>query len=158
MSGFLVSVYNFALVGVDAHIDPIKITNSPKIFVKQHILPGRCGHRPLRPSIEQRLSEFHTSNIQRAQTEQLARNIVRLGNPIRRSARRAFLTGRAFGERHAEAKCFFRRVSAISSQRPFLPYLFCHDRKDMARGAAVTALQTALRLRRIRNAPPEAKT
>ena len=135
MSGFLFSVCNFAFVGVDAHIDPIKITNSPKIFVKQHILPGRCGHRPLRPSIEQRLSEFHTSNIQRAQTEQLALNIVRLGNPIRRPDRRAFLAGRAFGERHAEAKCFFRRVSAISfSSASFLPILFWQDRKEWAAG------------------------
>ena len=47
-----------------------------------HILPGRCGHRPLRPFIEQTLSEFHTSNIQRARTKRLARRIVRLGNPI----------------------------------------------------------------------------
>ena len=35
------------LVGADAHIGPIKITNSPNITVKQHILTGRCGHRPL---------------------------------------------------------------------------------------------------------------
>ena len=35
------------LVGADAHIGPIKITNSPSITVKQHILTGRCGHRPL---------------------------------------------------------------------------------------------------------------
>ena len=65
----LFSGCHFAFVGVDAHIDPIKITNSPRISVKQHILPGRCGHHPLRLSIEQTLSEFHTSNIQRARTE-----------------------------------------------------------------------------------------
>ena len=35
------------LVGADAHIGPIKITNLPNITVKQHILTGRCGHRPL---------------------------------------------------------------------------------------------------------------
>ena len=41
-------------------------------------------------------------------------------------------------------------------QRPFLPYLFPQEGKDMARGAADAASQTAPRLRRIRNTPPEA--
>ena len=84
MAVFSFSVYNFAFVGVDAHIDPIKITNSPGISVKQHILPGRCGHRPLRPLIERTLSEFHTSNIQRAHTQRNALLIVRSENPIQR--------------------------------------------------------------------------
>ena len=84
MSGFLFSVCNFAFVGVDAHIDPIKIANSPRISAKQHILPGRCGHRPLRPLIKRTFSEFHTSNIQRAQIKRLVPCIVRLGNPILR--------------------------------------------------------------------------
>ena len=34
-------------------------------------LYGRCGHRPLQLSIERTSSEFHTPNIQRAQTERL---------------------------------------------------------------------------------------
>ena len=77
-----------------------------------------------------------------------------LGKPDWTAARRAFLTGRIIGEWHAEAKCFFRRDSAIPRlPRSFLPYLFCQDRKDMARGAADAASQTAARLRRIRNAP-----
>ena len=62
----------------------MKITNSPRNSVKQHILLGRCGHRPLRPSLEQALSEFHTSNIQRARTKRHTLRIVRLGNPILR--------------------------------------------------------------------------
>ena len=75
---------------------------------------------PLRIS---EMAEFHTSNIQRAQTEQLARNIVRLGNPIRRSARRAFLAGRAFGERHAESKCLFCATALFRSPAPlFSPF------------------------------------
>ena len=42
---------------------------------------------------------------------------------ILRPARRAFLTGRAIGEWHAEAKCFFRRVSAIPPPAPlFSPF------------------------------------
>jgi len=43
----------------------------------------------------------------------------------------------------------FRRVSAIKTfQSPFLPYLFPQEGKDMARGAADAASQTAPRLRR----------
>ena len=46
------------------------------------------------------------------------------------------------------------RVSAISHpQRPFLPYLFPQEGKDMARGAAVTARRITPRLRRIRKCP-----
>ena len=90
-----------------------------------------------------------------------------LGKPDWTAARRAFLAGRTIGEWYAETKCFFRRVSAIPrSRRLFSPYSFLarqkrmgcrrHNapfrrRKDMARGAAATALQTAARLRRIRN-------
>ena len=37
-----------------------------------------------------------------------------LGKPNQTAARRAFLTGRAISEWHAETKCLFRRVSAIS--------------------------------------------
>ena len=51
----------------------------------------------------------------------------------------------------------FSARSAISSQRPFLPYLFCRDRKDMARGAAGMARRIPPRLRRIRNTLSEAR-
>ena len=37
-----------------------------------------------------------------------------LGKPDSTAARRAFLAGRIISEWHAETKCFFRRVSAIS--------------------------------------------
>ena len=85
-------------------------------------------------------------------TNEATRTVYRaLGKPDQAAARRAFLAGRAIGEWHAETKCFFRRVSAISRlQRPFLPYLFPQEGKDMARGAADAASQTAPRLRRIR--------
>ena len=70
--------------------------------------------------------------------------------------------GRPKGVRTTETKrqnakwndLLFRRDSAISRpQRPFLPYLFPQEGKDMARGAADAASQTAPRLRRIRDAP-----
>ncbi len=76
-----------------------------------------------------------------------------LGKPNRTAARRAFLTGSAIGEWQAEAKCFSARQRYFASQRPFLPYLFPQEGKDMARGAAVTARRISSRLRRIR--PPE---
>ena len=46
--------------------------------------PPVCARYAMQPLQEERLFEFHTSNIQRAQTKRLARYIVRLGNPIRR--------------------------------------------------------------------------
>ena len=79
-----------------------------------------------------------------------------LGKPDSTAARRAFLEGRAIGEWHAESKCLFCASALFRPQRSFLPYLFCQDRKDMARGAADAASQIAPRLRRIRTAPPEA--
>ena len=79
-----------------------------------------------------------------------------IGKPDSTVARRAFLEGRAIGEWHAESKCLFCASALFRPQRSFLPYLFCQDRKDMARGAADAASQIAPRLRRIRTAPPEA--
>ena len=76
-----------------------------------------------------------------------------LGKPNQTAARRAFLAERTIGERHAESKCLFCASALFRPQRSFLPYLFCQDRKDMARGAADAASQTAPRLRRIRNGP-----
>ena len=73
-----------------------------------------------------------------------------IGKPDSTAARRAFLEGRAIGEWQAESKCLFCASALFRPQRSFLPYLFCQDRKDMARGAAA-ALQTAARLRRNRN-------
>ena len=84
--------------------------------------------------------------------------------PHKRSQRQSLLcppegrsfVGRSFGEWCAEAKCLSGASALFRVLRSFLPYLFCHDRKDMARGAAVTALRIAPRLRRNRNGPPEA--
>ena len=109
-------------VGADTHIDPIKITNSPRISVKQHILPGRCGHRPLRPSIEQALSEFHTSNIQRARTKRHTLRIVRSGNPIGRPPEGRSLRD-APSVNGTQNQNAFRRVSAILRPAPlFSPF------------------------------------
>ena len=47
-----------------------------------------------------------------------------LGKPDQATARRAFLTGRIIGEWHAEAKCFFRRVSAISRPNGLFFHIF----------------------------------
>ena len=70
-----------------------------------------------------------------------------LGKPDSTAARRAFLAGRIIGEWHAESKCLFRRVSAISfSSASFLPILFWQDRKEWAAGGI-------LRLRRRKDIP-----
>ena len=58
-----------------------------------------------------------------------------LGKPDSTAARRAFLAECIIGEWHAESKCLFRRVSAISfSSASFLPILFWQDRKEWAAG------------------------
>ena len=83
--------------------------------------------------------DFHTSNIQRAQTERLVKFAVRSGNPILRSP------VRAFGLRKVErknAECndlFFARKRYFVLQRPFLPYLFPQEGKDMVAEGTVTA-------------------
>ena len=55
-----------------------------------------------------------------------------LGKPNQTAARRAFLAGSAIGEWYAEAKCFFRRDSAISRpQRLFFAYFFLTSQKKV---------------------------
>ena len=120
----LFSGCHFAFVGVDAHIDPIKITNSPRISAKQHILPGRCGHRPLRLSIEQTLSEFHTSNIQRARTEWSVRPIVHSGNPIRRPPEGRSLQDAPSVNGIQKQNAFSARQRYSRPQRLFFAYFF----------------------------------
>ena len=57
-----------------------------------------------------------------------------LGKPDWTAARRAFLAERTISEWHAEAKCFFRRVSAIPHpQRLFSPHSFLARQKRMGR-------------------------
>ena len=141
MSGFLFSVYSFAFVGVDAHIDPIKIANSPRNSVKQHILPGRCGHRPLRPSIEQTLSEFHTSNIQRAQMKRLTLCTVRLGNPILRPPEGRSLRDAPSVNGIQEQNAFSARQRYFASQRLFFAYFFLTSQKKACRRRHALAVQ-----------------
>ena len=55
-----------------------------------------------------------------------------LGKPDWTAARSAFLAERTISEWHAEAKCFFRRVSAIPRpQRLFSPHSFLARQKRM---------------------------
>ena len=120
-------------VGADAHISPMKITNSPRISVKQHILPGRCGHRPLRPFIEQTLSEFHTSNIQRAQAKRLARPIVRLGNPIRRPPEGRSLRDVPSVNGTQNRNAFSARQRYFASPASLFAYFFLTSQKKVCR-------------------------
>ena len=110
----------------------------------------------MQPLQEGRLFDFHTSNIQRAQTKRLARRIVRLGNPIKRPPEGRSDYGLCNDKTQNGTTSLSGATALFGVQRSFLPYLFCQDRKDMARGAADAASQIAPRLRRIRTAPPEA--
>ena len=108
---------------------------------------ARCARLSLQKG---RSFDFHTSNIQRAQTKRRARCIVRLGNPIRRPPKGRLDYGRRNDNTHNVTTSFFCASALFRPQRPFLPYLFPQEGKDMARGAADAASQTAPRLRRIR--------
>ena len=111
----------------------MKIANSPRISVKQHILPGRCGHRPLQPFIEQTLSEFHTSNIQRAQAKRLARPIVRLGNPIRRPPEGRSLRDAPSVNGTQNRNAFSARKRDSVLPRLFFAYFFLTSQKKVCR-------------------------
>ena len=138
---------------------------------KLYVCRGRCPHRPLRVSENRTPCEFHTSNIQRAQTKRLVRRVVRSGNPILRPPEGRSDDGNKTITRTTKRKALQARQRHLRPQRLFSPHSFLarqkrmgrrrHNapfrrRKDMARGAAVTALIIAPRLRCIRNAPPEA--
>ena len=111
----------------------MKITNSPRISVKQHILPGRCGHRPLRPSIEQALSEFHTSNIQRARTKRHTLRIVRSGNPIGRPPEGRSLRDAPSVNGTQNRNVFSARKRYFVLQCLFFAYFFLTSQKKVCR-------------------------
>ena len=117
--------------------------------------PPVCARYAMQPLQEGRPFDFHTSNIQRAQTKRLARRIVRLGNPIRRPPEGRSDYGLCNDKTQNGTTSLSGATALFGVQRSFLPYLFCQDRKDMARGAAVTALRIEPCPRRIRNGPAE---
>ena len=88
--------------------------------------------------------------------DRTTRTVLRaLGKPNRTAARRAFGLRKRNESTHNETTSFSGTKRYSRPQRSFLPYLFCQDRKDMARGAAVTALRIEPRPRRIQNGPAE---
>ena len=109
-------------MGCQAHINPIKITNSPEISVQEHILLGRCRHRPLR----------HKTNIARLPyvkystgANETTRAACRaLGKPDQTAARRAFLAGRTFGEWYAGSKCLFCATALFRTPASLFCILF----------------------------------
>ena len=111
----------------------MEIANSPRISAKHPIRRGRGGHRPLRHSIQRALSEFHTSNIQRARTKQLARYIVRLGNPIGRPPEGRSDDGNKTITRTTKRKAFQARKRYFVLQRLFFAYFFLTSQKKVCR-------------------------
>ena len=129
----------------------MKIANSPRISAKQHILPGRCGHRPPTALIKRIFSEFHMSNIQRAQIKRLVPCIVRLGNPIGRPPEGRSLQDAPLVNGTQNQNAFFRRVSAYSRpQRLFFAYFFSDKPEKVCRQRHPAYPNgSTLRLRRI---------
>ena len=129
--------------------------NTLRLFQMYLAWKSVCARYAMQPLQEERLFDFHTSNIQRAQTKRLARYIVRLGNPIGRPPEGRSDYGLCNDKTQNGTTSLSGATALFGVQRSFLPYLFCQDRKDMARGAAVTALRIEPRPRRIRNGPAE---
>ena len=129
--------------------------NTLRLFRMYLAWKSVCARYAMQPLQEGRPFDFHTSNIQRAQTKRLARYIVRLGNPIRRPPEGRSDYGLCNDKTQNGTTSLSGATALFGVQRSFLPYLFCQDRKDMARGAAVTALRIEPRPRRIRNGPAE---
>ena len=116
-------------------IDRRGIRNTLRLFRMYLAWKSVCARYAMQPLQEERLFDFHTSNIQRAQIERLARRIVRLGNPIRRPPEGRSLPGVLSVNGTQNQNAFSGATALFGVQRSFLPYLFCQDRKDMARGA-----------------------
>ena len=133
---------------------------------------GRCGHRPLQSSKNRTSFDFHTSNIYRTAIYECRNCYARpkgvrtmVGITITRTTERFVFQARKRYSR--PQRLFFCILFSDKSEKSMPPEAFrtgwCRKmslrrhptpfrrRKDMARGAAATALQTAARLRRIRN-------
>ena len=111
----------------------MKIANFPRISAKQHILLGRCGHRPLRPLIKRTFSEFHTSNIQRAQIKRLVLCIVRLGNPILKPPEGRSLWDAPSVNGTQKQNAFSARKRYFVLLRLFFAYFFLTSQKKVCR-------------------------
>ena len=129
--------------------------NTLRLFRMYLAWKSVCARYAMQPLQEGRPFDFHTSNIQRAQMKRLAQPTVRLGNPIRRPPEGRSDYGLCNDKTQNGTTSLSGATALFCVQRSFLPYLFCQDRKDMARGAAVTALRIEPRPRRIRNGPAE---
>ena len=129
--------------------------NTLRLFRMYLAWKSVCARYAMQPLQEGRPFDFHTSNIQRAQTKRLVRRVVRLGNPILRQPEGRLDYGLCNDKTQNGTTSLSGAIALFGVQRSFLPYLFCQDRKDMARGAAVTALRIEPRPRRIRNGPAE---
>ena len=129
--------------------------NTLRLFRMYLAWKSVCARYATQPLQEGRPFDFHTSNIQRAQTKRLAQRVVRSGNPILRPPEGRSDYGLCNDKTQNGTTSLSGATALFGVQRSFLPYLFCQDRKDMARGAAVTALRIEPRPRRIRNGPAE---
>ena len=98
---------------------------------KLYVCRGRCPHRPLRVSENRTPCEFHTSNIQRAQTKRLVRRVVRSGTPILRPPEGRSDDGNKTITRTTKRKAFQARQRHLRPQRLFSPHSFLARQKRM---------------------------
>jgi len=88
----------------------------------------RCAMQPLQ---ERRPFDFHTSNIQRAQTKRRARCIVRLGNPIRRPPEGRLDYGRRNDNTHNVTTSFFCATALFRVSSALFFHIFSRKREKI---------------------------
>ena len=88
----------------------------------------RCAMQPLQ---ERRPFDFHTSNIQRAQTKRRARCIVRLGNPIRRPPEGRLDYGRRNDNTHNVTTSFFCATALFCVSSALFFHIFSRKREKI---------------------------
>ncbi len=109
--------------------------NTLRLFRMYLAWKSVCARYAMQPLQEGRPFDFHTSNIQRAQTKRLARYIVRLGNPIKRPPEGRLDYGLC-NDKTQNGTTSFSGATALFGvpSASFLPILFWQDRKEWAAG------------------------
>ena len=97
--------------------------NTLRLFRMYLAWKSVCARYAIQPLQEGRPFDFHTSNIQRAQTKRLARYIVRLGNPIRRPPEGRSLPGALSVNGTQKQSAFSGATAPFASPAPlFSPF------------------------------------
>ena len=105
--------------------------NTLRLFRMYLAWKSVCARYAMQPLQEGRPFDFHTSNIQRAQIERLARRIVRLGNPIRRPPEGRLDYGRRNDNTHNVTTSFFCASALFRVPSALFFHIFSRKREKI---------------------------